>query len=95
MNKIQISFQVLNFKIAINLRCFVHIYAFKTCSIYFFSQFDIVNTLVKWRHMQHFLRKKIAEHRDTFDADNIRDFLDLYLESEQKQVQQGLKNKTC
>ena len=29
-----------------------------------------------------FARRRVTEHRDTFDADNIRDFVDLYLQAE-------------
>ena len=29
-----------------------------------------------------FIRKRIAEHKETFDADNLRDFIDLYLKTE-------------
>ena len=29
-----------------------------------------------------FIRKIIAEHRETFDEDNVRDFIDLYLKAE-------------
>ena len=28
------------------------------------------------------MRKRIDEHRNTFDGDNVRDFIDLYLKTE-------------
>ena len=34
------------------------------------------------RDIKTFVRKMIAEHRGTFDEDNIRDFIDLYLKTE-------------
>ena len=64
------------------------------CIFVILLQLGIMKAFVKWRHMQHFLRMKISEHKHTFDASNIRDFLDLYLASEQKQVPEGLKINT-
>ena len=34
------------------------------------------------RDTRAFVRKMIAEHRETYDEDNIRDFIDLYLKTE-------------
>ena len=34
------------------------------------------------RETRAFIRKRIAEHMDTFDEDNMRDFIDLYLKTE-------------
>ena len=41
------------------------------------------------REIRDFLRKRIDEHRDTFDGDNVRDFVDLYLKTEQSEEESG------
>ena len=41
------------------------------------------------REIRDFLRKRIDEHRDTFDGDNVRDFIDLYLKTEQSGEETG------
>ena len=33
--------------------------------------------------IKKFVRKKTAEHRETFDEHNIRDFIDIYIKAEQ------------
>ena len=33
------------------------------------------------RQIKDFVRERIAEHRETFDEDNIRDFTDLYIKA--------------
>ena len=35
------------------------------------------------RDIKEFVRKKTAEHRETFDEHNIRDFIDIYIKAEQ------------
>ena len=35
------------------------------------------------------MRKIISEHRETFDEDNMRDFIDLYLKGEKSDDQDG------
>ena len=39
--------------------------------------------------VRDFGRKRIDEHRDTFDKDNVRDFIDLYLKTEQSGEETG------
>ena len=34
------------------------------------------------RQVKDFVRERIAEHRDTFDEENVRDFIDVYLKAE-------------
>ena len=34
------------------------------------------------RQIKGFVREGIAEHRDTFDEENVRDFIDVYLKAE-------------
>ena len=41
------------------------------------------------REIRDFLRKRIDEHRDIFDGDNVRDFIDLYLKTEQSGEESG------
>ncbi|KAK2176565.1 hypothetical protein NP493_655g00003 [Ridgeia piscesae] len=41
------------------------------------------------REIRDFVRKRIDEHRDTFDGDNVRDFIDLYLKTEQSGEESG------
>ena len=36
------------------------------------------------RETRDYIRKRIAEHMDTFDEDNMRDFIDLYLKTEKR-----------
>ena len=35
------------------------------------------------------MRKRIAEHRDTFDEENVRDFIDMYLNAEKNGDETG------
>ena len=35
------------------------------------------------------MRKRIAEHRDTFDEENVRDFIDMYLKAEKDGEETG------
>lgn len=35
-------------------------------------------------NVKAFFMREISEHRDTFDAENLRDFVDVYLDAEQK-----------
>ena len=37
------------------------------------------------RKLQEYFRVRIAEHQETFDANNIRDFIDMYLKLEDDQ----------
>ncbi|KAI0226764.1 Cytochrome P450 2C20 [Lamellibrachia satsuma] len=41
------------------------------------------------REAKDFVRKIIAEHRDTFDEDNVRDFVDIYLKTEKRENESG------
>ena len=41
------------------------------------------------REAKDFVRKIIAEHRDTFDDDNVRDFIDIYLKTEKHENKSG------
>ena len=41
------------------------------------------------RETKDFVRTVIAEHRDTFDKDNIRDFIDIYLAAEKSGEETG------
>ena len=35
------------------------------------------------------MRERIAEHRDTFDEENVRDFIDMYLKAEKDGEETG------
>ena len=35
------------------------------------------------------MRKRIAEHRDTFDEENVQDFIDMYLKAEKDREETG------
>ena len=37
--------------------------------------------LAVYRETRAFIRKRVAEHMDTFDEDNMRDFIDLYIKT--------------
>ena len=39
--------------------------------------------------MKAFIRKRIAEHRETFNEDNVRDFVDVYLNVEKSGDETG------
>ena len=41
------------------------------------------------RDIKEFVRKKTAEHRETFDEQNIRDFIDIYLKAEKDGEENG------
>ena len=41
---------------------------------------------------KHYINKKIQEHRSSFDPDNLRDFIDLYLEAEAKDQNDEIHN---
>ena len=41
------------------------------------------------RQIKNFIRKIISEHRETFDEDNMRDFIDLYLKAEKSGDEDG------
>ena len=50
---------------------------------------------LKYMGSPNVLRKKIDEHRDTFDGDNVRDFIDLYLKMEQSGEENGAFSGKC
>ena len=41
------------------------------------------------RQIKDFVRKIITEHRETFDEDNVRDFIDIYLKAEKRGEESG------
>ena len=41
------------------------------------------------RDIKEFVRKKTAEHRETFDEHNIRDFRDIYIKAEKDEEENG------
>ena len=41
----------------------------------------LLNALYNYKTRQ-FVRRRVREHRDTFDGENVRDFVDLYLQAE-------------
>ena len=41
------------------------------------------------RDIKEFVRKKMAEHRETFDEHNIRDFIDIYIKAEKGGEENG------
>ena len=44
-------------------------------------------------HVRDYVRKKIQDHRSTFDPNNIRDFIDVCLDTEQKETDAKLKSE--
>ena len=44
--------------------------------------FQVGRAIQSFRRLEKFAKSKIQEHRETFDPDNIRDFVDLYLQTE-------------
>ena len=49
--------------------------------------------LTNVEHVRKWLRTLIQEHRDSFDKDNLRDFVDLYLDAEVSETE-GLYSGT-
>ena len=49
------------------------------------STLNIVQPLDEW------IKKRIEDHRDTFDGVNIRDFADVYLKEEQSGIKSDLE----
>ena len=43
---------------------------------------QIGRALQSFRRLEKFAKSKIQEHRETFDPSSIRDFVDLYLQTE-------------
>ena len=48
--------------------------------MFYFLQ--VGNVIQAFKRLEKFAKSKIQEHRETFDPNNIRDFVDLYLQTE-------------
>ncbi len=49
---------------------------------YFFKMFDTSQVLEAYNAIKNHVRREVKEHRATFDSNNIKDLLDLYLDRE-------------
>ena len=53
----------------------------------FYLQFDVTKTQNAFKAIRQFIRKEIRKHRETYDENNIRDLVDLYIQAEKKDFQ--------
>ena len=50
---------------------------------------SLVRTALANNRTREFVRKRVQEHRETFDPDAIRDFVDIYLDAEMRSKMGG------